>query len=311
MLHPQTGDVIWDMTIGAAGHAEQLLKMATPGGFLLGFDRDPQIAKIAVQNLESAGFERGRDFEIINERFGNTERLPTLERAAHPDVLLADLGVSSLQFDQSTRGFSFRHNGPLNMMMDPTEENTTNAAQIIATASIEELESIFRTYGEERWARRIACVIVERREKEPITTTHELHDVVSAAVPRKAWPLHINVATKVFQALRIAVNNELGELDSLLNHLPAILTKVGSRAGIISFHSLEDRRVKQAFRTMSTGCTCPPDFPKCVCGKTAKFQLLSTGGMIATEEETGANPRARSARLRGVKRIEEDKPQDK
>ncbi|MDD4278667.1 MAG: 16S rRNA (cytosine(1402)-N(4))-methyltransferase RsmH [Candidatus Sumerlaeales bacterium] len=304
MLSPNPGDVIWDLTVGAAGHAATLLRLAQPNGFLLGIDRDPEIAEIAVKNLEAAGFIRGKDFEILVSRFSEIASIDfPNEISKTPDIILADLGVSSLQFDEAARGFSFRNDGPLNMQMNADEKGSRNAADIIANCSLSELEHIFRTYGEEKWSRRIASVIVEQRQIKPILTTRSLRETVASAVPRKAWPQNVDVATRVFQALRIAVNNELDELDTMLEQLPALLKKNGSRAGIISFHSLEDRRVKQAFRAMTIGCICPKELPCCVCGHTAEFKLLSSGGLTADKQEVENNPRSRSARLRGTIRI--------
>ena len=306
MLDPKPGDIVWDLTMGAAGHSALFLEKIQPQGFLLGVDRDPQIAEMGIANLEHEGWKRGEHFDVTVTRFSQIREwaTDTPTAAKDPDIILADLGVSSLQLDEAERGFSFRNNGPLNMQMTRGESTSQNAAEIVNNASAAELERIFREYGEERWAKRITLKIVEARDSGKIETTSKLREIIAAAVPRKAWPPNVDVSTRVFQALRIAVNEELDELDRLLEMLPSLLNKKGARAGIISFHSLEDRRVKQAFRKMSAGCTCPREIPQCVCNRKPSFKMLAPGGLTADESESADNPRARSARLRGIERID-------
>lgn len=186
--------------------------------------------------------------------------------------------------------------------MNPNEPGSRSAAEVVASEDVSTLARIFEKYGEERFARRIAQVIVESRGGEPIQTTAQLRDVVAKAIPRRAWPVNIDPATRVFQALRIEVNRELEELDEVLTKLPA-LARPGARIAIISFHSLEDRRVKEAYRSWSRGCTCPPDFPVCVCGRKPAFRVVTNKAVIARKAEVAENPRARSAKLRVIEKL--------
>jgi 16S rRNA (cytosine1402-N4)-methyltransferase len=208
------------------------------------------------------------------------------------DLILFDFGISSTQLDAPERGFSFRGDGPLDMRMDVTSELT--AERIVNTFEPSEIERIIRSYGEERWARRIAQFIVARR---PLRTTRDLASAVEAAIPRKAWPRDINVATRTFQGLRIAVNNELDEIEAGLQAALSTL-KPGGRMATISFHSLEDRLVKSFFNVESKDCICPPQQPVCTCGHRATLRIITRRPVRPSEEEVAANPRARSARLR-------------
>jgi len=213
------------------------------------------------------------------------------------DLILFDFGLSSTQIDDPERGFSFRADGPLDMRMDPSTELT--AAKIVNEYDIAEIERILRQYGEERWARRIAQFIVARR---PLRTTRDLAQSVEAAIPRRAWPRDINVATRTFQGLRIAVNDELGEIDSGLRAALSTL-QPGGRMATISFHSLEDRLVKSFFNVESKDCICPPQQPVCTCGHRATLRIVTRHPVRPSEEEVAANPRARSARLRVAEKI--------
>jgi 16S rRNA (cytosine1402-N4)-methyltransferase len=296
--------MVVDATVGAAGHAAALLQRICPGGFLLGIDRDPQAAELAERALVSAGFTRGRHFDIEVRRFSQVDEALAHRRISAADRIIVDAGVCSLHLDDPARGFSFRHDGPLDMRLNASETDTLSAADLVNSASEEELTRIFREYGEERWARRIARAIVQERGRSPITTTGRLRDVVAHAIPRRYWPPSIDPATRVFQALRIAVNEELDELDRFLAKLPQVLAR-GGRAAVISFHSLEDRRVKQAFRELARPCTCPPEWPVCRCGGRSEFRLITRKPVTASETEVAANPRARSAKLRVIERLEE------
>jgi 16S rRNA (cytosine1402-N4)-methyltransferase len=296
--------MVVDATVGAAGHAAALLQRICPGGFLLGIDRDPQAAELAERALVSAGFTRGRHFDIEVRRFSQVDEALAHRRISAADRIIVDAGVCSLHLDDPARGFSFRHDGPLDMRLNASETDTLSAADLVNSASEEELTRIFREYGEERWARRIARAIVQERGRSPITTTGRLRDVVARAIPRRYWPPSIDPATRVFQALRIAVNEELDELDRFLAKLPQVLAR-GGRAAVISFHSLEDRRVKQAFRELARPCTCPPEWPVCRCGGRSEFRLITRKPVTASETEVAANPRARSAKLRVIERLEE------
>jgi 16S rRNA (cytosine1402-N4)-methyltransferase len=284
LLEPGAGKVIVDGTLGGGGHSEALLKA---GSQVLGVDRDPRALSAAQERL--AGF--GDRFRAVKGDFGEVERL-----AGGPvDGLLLDLGVSSPQFDDASRGFSFQHDAPLDMRMG---DQGPTAAQWLASTSEAELATALRELGEEPHARGIAREI----KRASPQTTGALAEAVKRGVPRRAWPKRIHVATKTFQAVRMAVNRELEALDSVLEALPRVLKPHG-RAAIISFHSLEDRRVKQAFRALEGRCTCPPGLPICVCGAQGTFKPLTRKAVVADEAEVARNPRARSARLRAVERI--------
>lgn len=298
------GQVVVDGTVGAAGHAQAFLKKVSPGGFLLGLDRDPQVAELAVRALIRAGYAREVQFDVEVRRFSQVKEALASRRILGFDRLFVDLGVCSLHLDEADRGFSLKREGALDMRMNPQEPDTPSAAQLVNEAPEEELARIFVEYGEERWARRIAQAIVRQRKARPVETTRQLAEIVAQAIPRKAWPPRIDPATRVFQALRIAVNRELEELESLLEQLPELM-KPGSRVGVISFHSLEDRRVKEAFRRLSQGCICPPELPVCVCGRKPLFRAVTRKPAVAEQDEILENPRARSAKLRVLERLEE------
>lgn len=297
----EPGMVVVDGTVGAAGHATAFLKRVLPGGFLLGLDRDPQVAELAARELMRAGFTRGEQFEVEVRRYSKFD-LALADRRLHFDRLFLDLGVCSLHFDDPDRGFSLKAPGELDMRLNPAEPESQSAAGVVNGADERELIRIFREYGEERWAPRIAQAICKARQTEPIRTTRQLRDLVAAAIPRKAWPPKTDPATRVFQALRIEVNRELEELEELLAKLPAAMNS-GSRAGIISFHSLEDRRVKEAFREMSRSCICPTEFPVCTCGRKQEFRVVTGKPLVADAKEVEVNPRARSAKLRVLEKL--------
>jgi 16S rRNA (cytosine1402-N4)-methyltransferase len=296
------GMTCFDGTAGAAGHASAILRKVSPGGFLLGIDRDPRAVELARRVLMDAGFPRGVAFEVEMRRFSELSQALADRRLSGFDRIFADLGICSWHVDDPERGFSFRSDGVLDMRMNPGEVGSRSAAQVVNEASQAELERILLEYGEERWARRIASAIVRERKRGPIATTLQLREIVAGAVPRGAWPPNKDVATRSFLALRVAVNAEYEELDALLAQLPEALVP-GGRAGIITFQSLEDRRVKLAFREMCRGCICPPEFPVCGCGRSPRFRLVNTRPVVATEEEVKRNPRARSAKLRVVERL--------
>lgn len=298
----EPGMVVIDGTVGAAGHATAFLRRVLPGGFLLGLDRDPQVAELAARELISAGFTRGEQFEVEVRRYSKFDLALAGRRLPDFDRLFLDLGVCSLHFDDPSRGFSLKQEGELDMRLNPAEPESRSAAEVVNEAEESELVRIFREYGEERWAGRIAKVIVEVRAKSPIRSTRDLRDLVARAIPRKAWPPKLDPATRVFQALRIEVNRELEELEELLGKLPGAM-KAGSRAGIVSFHSLEDRRVKRAFREMSRECICPPEQPVCTCGRKKEFREVTGKPVTADEGEVEVNPRARSAKLRVIERV--------
>jgi 16S rRNA (cytosine1402-N4)-methyltransferase len=290
LLSPEEGALVLDGTLGGGGHAEALLER---GAAVVGLDHDPRALEAATARLARFGAR----FTAVQASFSQARAVLDERGIGAIDGAVLDLGISSPQVDDPSRGFSFAKEGPLDMRMGATGET---AAELIERLDETELEKILREFGEEPFARRVARAVKAARPS-PRTTT-ELAGIVERAIPRKAWPKHIHPATRTFQALRIAVNHELEELDAFLAALPALL-KVGGRAAIISFHSLEDRRVKQAFRNLEGRCTCPPGLPVCVCGAGGGFKLLTRKAITASEAEIATNPRARSARLRGVERV--------
>ncbi|MEB3284180.1 MAG: 16S rRNA (cytosine(1402)-N(4))-methyltransferase RsmH [Candidatus Sericytochromatia bacterium] len=291
LLDPCPGDVILDATVGGGGHASALLKAVGPQGKVIGFDRDPRALTAAEQRLASVG----NPFELIHAPFDAMSHLPL----PPVDKILFDLGVSSPQLDSAERGFSFRLKGPLDMRMDPA---TPQAAQdILRCAEESTLADIFHKYGEERYARRIARAIVRHRLEHPIwSTSTDFAHFLSRLIPSKPGGIH--PATRVFQALRIAVNDELGMLERSLPTAVGLL-RPGGRVGVISFHSLEDRIVKQFFAQEFQGCTCPPRQPICTCQRQPSLERVTQKPVVAGEEELSRNPRARSAKLRVARRL--------
>lgn len=287
------GAVAIDCTLGQAGHARQILERITPGGRLLGIDRDPAAVKAGQGSL--APF--GPSAVLVHGAFSELGTLASREGFDPADLVLFDFGLSSTQIDDPARGFSFRADGPLDMRMDPGASLT--AAAVVNAYDEGELERILRQYGEERWARRIAQFIVVRR---PLRTTRDLAQAVEAAVPRGAWPRDIHVATRTFQAIRIEVNDELGEIEAGLRAALSTL-KPGGRMATISFHSLEDRLVKSFLNVESKDCICPPQQPVCTCGHRATLRIVTRHPVRPSDEEVAANPRSRSARLRVAERI--------
>ena len=279
--------------MGQAGHARQILERITPGGRLLGIDRDPAAVEAGLVALASFGPAA----MVVQGRFSDLVNIAQEAGFDPADQVLFDFGISSTQLDAPERGFSFRGEGPLDMRMDPGAELT--AERIVNHFDAAEVERILRTYGEERWARRIAQFIVARR---PLRTTRDLAQAVEAAIPRKAWPRDIHVATRTFQGLRIAVNEELDEIEAGLRAALTIL-KPGGRMATISFHSLEDRMVKSFFNVESKDCICPPQQPVCTCGHRATLQIATRRPVRPSEAEVAANPRARSARLRVAQKL--------
>ena len=291
MLEPERGGFFVDATVGAGGHAEFLLERGTEIR-LLGIDRDPDALALAGERLARFA-ER---FELVPGDFADLDAL--LAGRLPAAAILADLGVSSMQLDRGERGFSFRRDGPLDMRMGPAGRT---AADIVATASVDELTRIFRDYGEERMAAKIARGIVAERTRGPIQTTRQLARIVAG---EKGSREKIDPATRVFQALRIEVNQELVALGRFLAAAVARL-KPGGRLAVISYHSLEDRIVKDAFRRDSGVCSCPPKLPTCICGARAALRLLTRRPIRPGEAELRRNPRSRSARLRVAEKLAE------
>ena len=285
-----------DGTLGRAGHALELLRRL-PAGRFVGIDRDLAAIEAARERLAAYA---GR----VTLLHGNFRDLGDLLREAGIsclDGMLFDLGVSSPQLDEPRRGFSYMHDAPLDMRMDETE--ALDAFQVVNTWSGDELRRILYEYGEERYAPRIAQTIVRRRQESPIRTTGELAEVIRSAMPAAALREKQHPAKRSFQAIRIAVNGELEALPPMLEAAVENLAP-GGRLAVITFHSLEDRIVKQAMRTLATGCTCPPEFPVCVCGKKPKLRLVTRKPSVSGREELEGNPRARSAKLRVAERTE-------
>ncbi|WP_405383905.1 16S rRNA (cytosine(1402)-N(4))-methyltransferase RsmH [Phascolarctobacterium sp.] len=279
-----------DCTMGGAGHSCGFASQLEAGGLLLGIDQDDDAIATSSERLlnkftcktaiAKANF---KDFAQVLDNMG-------IDKI---DGIFFDLGVSSYQLDCAERGFSYMHDGPLDMRMN--KDAKLDAAYVVNHYKEEELAEIIHKYGEERWSKRIAQFIVAARKEKPLTTTFELVDVIKKAIPKGARLDGPHPAKRTFQAIRIEVNNELGILADTMETAVARL-KSGGRIGVITFHSLEDRIIKQTFAKLAKGCTCPPQLPMCVCGK--KPQLKKTGNIVPSAAEVEANPRSRSARLR-------------
>jgi len=292
LLALQPGDTVVDATFGAAGHARLIAADLCGEGRFIAIDRDPSVRPYFESFRRSAGVQARLlhgDFADVLDRLASN--------GARADAILFDLGVSSMQIDQPERGFSYAADAPLDMRMDPTDE--LSARDLVNEESAKELEKIFRRFGEERYARPIAKAIVERRRKQPLERTSELVETIRFALPAPARFGEGHPAKRVFQALRIAVNDEL---ESLRRALPAALDllRPGGRIAVISFHSLEDRIVKRFMREGERDCVCPPDFPICVCGREAELRLLNRKAIRPGPRERAVNPRAASARLRAA-----------
>jgi 16S rRNA (cytosine1402-N4)-methyltransferase len=295
-LVPRPGGTYLDGTLGGGGHATLILEATAPDGVLIGLDRDEQALAAARERLAPFG---GRA-RLFHRNFDDLDALFAEIGIAGLDGFLLDLGVSSHQLDTGERGFSFQQDAPLDMRMD-TRSGAT-AAELVNELPEGELARIIKEYGEERWAKRIADFIVKARGEAPIETTLRLADLVKGAIPRGAWEERLHPATRTFQALRIAVNDELGSLERGMAAALRLL-KRGGRGVVISFHSLEDRIVKTTFRSLAQGCTCPRDFPRCVCGTVPQVRVLTGKPVTAGEAELKENPRARSAKLRAVEKL--------
>lgn len=277
-----------DGTAGGAGHSSEIAKKLK-NGFLYALDRDPDAVKTATERLS------GYPAKVIESNFSDMAAVLAGEGVDGVDGVLLDLGVSSFQLDSAQRGFSYRADAPLDMRMS---KSGLSAADIVNTYSVQGLTDIFRNYGEEKFAYKIANRIVSEREKEPILTTLRLADIIAASVPAAARR-DGHPARKCFQAIRIAVNGELDILGGALDSAFGLLKKDGVLA-VITFHSLEDRIVKQKFKEYTTGCICPPDFPVCVCGRTPEGRLSFKKPVEPSQKELEENPRSRSAKLRAI-----------
>ena len=296
-MNVQPGGTYCDGTLGGGGHSEAILEASGGTAVLYGIDRDGAALEAAGKRLEAYP-----GFHAIRGNFHEAKALLAEAGAVPLDGVLLDLGVSSPQLDTPERGFSYHVDAPLDMRMDQQQEMT--AAEYLNTATELELEAVLRDYGEEKWARRIAKIICEHREKKPMETTFDLVAAVDAAIPKNVRRKEEgHPARRTFQAIRIAVNDELDPLEQALRDLTGCL-KPGGRICVITFHSLEDRIVKQCFRQMENPCICPPKAPICTCGRKPIVKVLAGGTVKPTEEEVQRNPRSRSALLRVAQRLE-------
>ncbi len=297
LADPRPGELAVDCTFGGGGHARLVADRIGPAGTLVCIDRDPA----AEDRFE----EFAREVSCVTRflRMDYSEGLELLlEEGLQADLVYLDLGLSSMQVDTWERGFSYSYDAPLDMRMDPSQD--LDARELVNNWDETRLARLFRSYGEERFAGQIAKAIVRRRKRAPLETTFDLVDTIKSAVPAATQFGRGHPAKRVFQAIRIAVNDELAALDS---GLPAAwdLLRVGGRLAAISFHSLEDRRVKRFLTDRARGCVCPPDFPICVCGRTPEAELVTAGAVTPTEGEIAANPRAASGKLRVARKLEE------
>ena len=284
-----------DGTLGGAGHSSQIAKRLTTGR-LIGIDRDPVALKAAGERLAPYADR------VTLEHSNFCEIAQVLEdlNIEGVDGILLDLGVSSPQLDDGSRGFSYMADAPLDMRMN--SEDTLSAYDVVNSWSFEELKRILFDYGEERYAPKIASAICKKREEKPIETTLELVDVIRSAMPAQALREKQHPAKRSFQAIRIAVNDELGSVEKVMKDAIPCLNH-GGRLAVITFHSLEDRIVKTAMASAAKGCTCPPSFPVCVCGKKPQVQVITRKPIVSTDEELERNPRARSAKLRVCEKV--------
>jgi 16S rRNA (cytosine1402-N4)-methyltransferase len=296
LLDPHPGETAIDCTFGDGGHARLVADRIGPSGTLICVDRDPA----AEERFDGFAREVACDTRFI--RMDNAGALEQLwDEHVQADVVYLDLGVSSMQIDTWERGFSYSYDAPLDMRMDTDQD--LDAREVVNTWDERRLAQLFQRYGEERYARPIARAVVRRRNRGPIETTNELVDTIKNAVPAPARFGGGHPAKRVFQAIRIAVNDELAELDRALPAAWAVL-RTGGRLGAISFHSLEDRRVKRFLADRARGCICPPDLPVCGCGRVPEAELLTQRPVAPTPGEVAHNPRAASGRLRAARKIE-------
>lgn len=292
-VHP--GGIYVDGTLGGGGHSSYLLEKMGTDGTLVGIDQDSEAILAAKKRISD-------DYDVfyINRNFSDIKEILEECRIEKIDGAMLDLGVSSHQLDEAERGFSYRFDAPLDMRMNRSAGLT--AYDVVNTYSEEQLANVIFTYGEEKFARKIARVIVSRRQRQPVATTFELVDAIRAAMGSKAYSADKHPAKRTFQAIRIEVNGELDVLQTALTDFFDCL-KPGGRLAVITFHSLEDRMVKQCFQRLCTGCTCPPSFPVCVCGKQPAGKLVWKKAVTAGQQEVAQNPRAKSAKLRVIEKL--------
>ena len=314
ILDLRPGMKVVDCTAGAGGHSRSILERILPDGFLVAVDRDLQALEKAEENLGEAlknfvypqenrteANPARKPYTTVHSNFARIKEILNDLDIREIDRVMMDLGVSSLQLDDGDRGFSYQHPGILDMRMDPSGDGIT-AGDVINTFSAKELEEILWRYGEERWSRRISRFIIEERDKAPITTTDKLAAIIRKAIPAAAREDGPHPAKRSFQALRIYVNGELDSLEQSIADTVELLAPAG-RLAVISFHSLEDRIVKETFKNMATGCICPKDFPVCVCGRRPLGKVLTSKPVAPGRMETEENPRSRSAKMRAFQKI--------
>lgn len=295
-LNIKSGGIYIDGTIGGAGHSIEIAKLMGPHGILVGIDQDINAINAARERLKNYG----DSVKLVNDNFKNMKSIVHSLGIDKVDGMLLDLGVSSHQLDEGERGFSYMKDATLDMRMD--RKNPITAETIVNEWSEEEIHNIIKQYGEERWAKRIAEFIIRERQKQRITSTQQLVDIIKSAIPASARREGPHPAKRTFQALRIAVNDELGILEKTIKDGVGLLKPEG-RICIITFHSLEDRIVKTMFNKLEKPCTCPPRIPQCICGQVPLIKIISRKPITASSKELEENPRARSAKLRVAERL--------
>ena len=294
-LNIKENGIYVDGTLGGAGHSSEILKRLSNEGRLIGIDQDTDALKAAKERLKNYS-----NVTFVHSNFSSIENVLNNLNIDGVDGILMDLGVSSYQLDEGERGFSYMKDAPLDMRMN--RDNDFSAYNVINEYSEEDLYRIIRDYGEEKFARRIASFIVENRQEKNIETTLELVEIIKSAIPAKARREGPHPAKRTFQAIRIEVNSELSILNKTIEDGVGKLNK-GGRMAIITFHSLEDRIVKNKFRDLAVSCRCPKEFPVCVCGEKAKVKVISRKAIEPTKEEVDINPRSRSAKLRVIEKL--------
>ena len=296
IMAPQPGEVFVDCTLGGGGHSRGFLERMGDDGRLIGIDQDTNALQAAGANLA----EFGDRVTYVHSNYNNLDEILNTYAPDGVDGILFDIGVSSHQLDEKDRGFSYMQDAPLDMRMNQSQN--FSAWDVVNTYSEEELHRIIKEYGEERWAKRVAQFIVEFRKEKPVETTGELVDIIKRAIPKGAREEGSHPAKRTFQAIRIEVNDELGVLTRTIS-VAAKHLKKGGRLGIISFHSLEDRIVKEQFRYLASDCICPSELPFCQCDKVSEVKILTRKPVTATKEELEANSRSKSAKFRAVVKI--------